>query len=270
MYFKRTLTISFRQIWAITKKDLQLDLRYIAPLISKNFISPIKTMAWFLIIYSGFFSHSVNNFGGYTKENYIINLLIGSIFSIFFNLGAGSFPAKFFNEKWWQTIQGTLIAPINSYKLVLGISLSELIKAILGLLMVSAVALFLHPIPFYNFFIIFGIIIYTFIGLAAMGLIKAAFILVNENLNSIVEYFFLAVSFLSCFYYPIESFPSILRPIAYYNPIYQSLFLIRNIWLDQPISLFNVLYPLFFMLLLIVVGTSFYNFITKRFDIDGY
>lgn len=270
MRLSKWLMPALKHIWTVARKEIYLDLRYILPFIARNLVNPLKIAGWFLVIYYGFFSFSPNvNFGSFTKENYIANLLIGIIFYIFYNIAMTDLPTKMSLEKWWKTIQGFLIAPVNGLKLILGISLAEFIKVFFSFIIIAIIVIFLHPISFINFLFVMLIILVTFFYMMSLGLIRATYVLVNENVATIVEYFYLIVGFLSCFYYPIESFPQIIRTIIYYNPIYQSISLTRNIWLGGEINLFSIIYIVTFTVIIMVIGTSVFNYITKKYEIEG-
>lgn len=247
-----------------------METRYVLPFLSGVFFGPLKVAVWFIVIYFGFFSVGNTGIGNLNKENYILFILLGSIFQIFFTIATSDFPNKFFYEKYWKTIQGILIAPINSLKFVFGLSLSEIIKTSFAFFVLSAIALSVFPIPLYKFALIVVIILSMFVGLMFVGLIRATFILINENINTIFEYIFLAVGFLSCFYYPIETFPRFIRPLIYINPVYQAIDLIRNIWLDHPISPFSIYWILIWIPIFCIFGIFMYNKLMKSNDIQGY
>jgi len=48
--------------------------------------------------------------------------------------------------------------------------------------------------------------------------------LANENFTPLFGYIIVAWTIFSCFFYPIGIIPEIIRPIAFFNPIYQGVF----------------------------------------------
>ena len=262
--------LSLKQIWAIAIKEIRLDKRFILPFFSNVFFGPFKTSAWFFLVYFGFFSSGANNFGGVNKENYILFLLIGSLFYIFFTIATHNFPVKFLYEKYWQTIQGIIAAPINIYKFALGMTLAEIIKTSLAIFIVFVLAIFLFPIPIYRILLVAFVCLATFTSLMFLGLIRASYQLVNENINTILEYIFLAVGFISCFYYPIETFPVFFRPIIFYNPLYQAITLARHIWFNQHIGLPSISYFAIFVFASIILSSLIFNHNIKKYDLKGY
>ena len=126
------------------------------------------------------------------------------------------------------------------------------------------------PITIYKFLLVIIVIIFVFIGIMFMGLIRAAYILVNENINTIFEYVFLAVGFVSCFYYPIQAFPKFLQPIIFYNPIYQGITIVRNIWINQPVLPFSVIYVILATFVAIILGSYTFRKLIRDHDIEGY
>lgn len=263
-------TTSIKQIWAITKKELHLEARYLIPFFSNVFFNPLKMAVWFFIVYFGFFSNGATSLGDLNKDNYVLFLTIGSTFNMFFTIATSNFPTKFFNEKYWKTIQGFIIAPLNNFKFVIGLSLAELIKASFGVFVFSSIAMIFFPISIYKFLLVLAVIIFVFIGIMFIGLIRAAYILVNENINTVFEYAFMGVGFISCFYYPIQAFPKFLQPVIYYNPVYQGISLVRNIWIDQPIQAFSIIYVVAFTLFAVIFGSATFRRLIHHHDIEGY
>ena len=261
---------SLEQIWAITKKELRLETRFWLPFISSIFLNPVKTAAWFFIVYFGFFTAGSVGLGSFTRETYILFILIGGLFQIFFTLATTDFANKFLCEKYWQTIQSIIIMPIHIFKLVLGLSLEEIIKASLAMMVFIGLGLLVWPTNPWTVMIIISIILIIFLGLMFLGLLRAAFVLINENVNTIFEYGFLFLGFISCFYYPIEAFPSFLRPLIFYNPIYQGINLVRNLWLGQSFDWTVFAYLSIWTILTAIFSTFLYNRLLKKYDLQGY
>jgi len=264
------ITPIVNQILAIAEKDLRLESRFIIPFLSHLFFSPLKTAVWFLVVYYGFFTAGSAGVGSFNSGNYFLFVMIGSLFQLLFTIALTDFPSKFFYEKFWQTIQGFLVAPINSMKLVLGLGFSQLVMASFAILVLILIAFFISPIPFINLVIIVSILIMLFLGLMFIGLIRAGLVLVSENLNGVFDYFVLGWGFISCFYYPIESFPRFIRPIIFYNPIYQAVTLVRNLWENQPVSSLSLVYVLSLSLVAILLGAFLFKYLIKNYEIEGY
>ncbi len=264
------INIMITQVLAITKKDLRLESRFIIPFLSHLFFSPLKTAVWFLVIYYGFFSTGSAGVGNFNSGNYFLFVVIGSLFQLLFTIALTDFPNKFFSEKFWQTIQGFLVAPINSMKLVLGLGLSQLVMASFAILVLTVIAFLISPIPFVNILVIILILLCLFLGLMFVGLIRAGLVLVSENLNGAFDYFVLAWGFISCFYYPIESFPKFIRPVIFYNPVFQAVTLVRDLWQNQSINSLSLIYVLSLSAIAVLLGASLFKYLLKNYEIEGY
>ena len=260
-------------IYAFTEKEIKKSWRYKYFFLTRIFIEPILSMVPFLLIYSGiFYSENLIEFGGITQENYLSWLFIGSLFHIFAFQGFTAFENRFITEKYWMTIQGSLLAPISKYYLLFGIIIEVFIESSISFIILSIFSYIFSPTNFFNIFLIFIILFITLLGTAGIGLIDGAFAISNEDYRFFFKYCYFIMLFLSCYAIPYAIFPKFLEPFILINPLYHSIFLIREIWFNS-FSLnciTSLIILLIFTSLSLLLSVMIFNKIWKKFGIEGY
>ena len=264
--------MNLKQIYAIAKKEVKLGLRFKYNFVFETLLSPLRLFVLFVIVYTGFFSSGASNVGNVEKENYLLFLLLGASVYSFFSLGFSLFYVKFYNEKYWKTIQALLIAPIDRIDLIMGVGLSEIVKLSLTMPFFFGMAFILSPTHLSSFIVVLVTILLLFLGVLSFSLIQGAFTLSNENFLFLFTYIFWIWGILSCFYYPIEALPDIVKPLVRVNPIYHGLVIVRGVWVDGYVSNFFVhfLFVLAFAILTPAVSIPIFNKVIKKYGATGY
>jgi len=227
-----------KDILTIAEKEVKLALRFKLSFFLDHLISPIIRIVPFIMIYSGIFLMSNGNFnigGEVSNYNFILFLLIGMFMDTYFSVGVTSFQSKFINEKYWQTIEATFLAPINKLSLIFGVGVSDAISILPMYIMFGIISLTLMPIGIEKILIAILVLGLIFTISLSLGLIFGSISLFQENLTPLAGYFRMGITFFSCFYYPITILPvitefNILQSIARLNPIFQGVDIIRSVW----------------------------------------
>ncbi|MEK6934674.1 MAG: ABC transporter permease [Nanoarchaeota archaeon] len=262
----------FEKLKAIIEKEIKLNFRYKFNYLGMSLSSSLRLMFFFLLIYFGIFSLGVRDIGGISHNNYIPFLLLGGLISSFLGFGYDLFNIKFQNEKYWQTIEAFLIAPVNKFNLLLGIGFSEIIRLTIIFLIIILITYLFLPASIISILIISIISMITYIGILGISLIKGFFRLTNENYLFLIDYFFFIWIFFSCLYYPITLFPDYIQKIILLNPIYHSVTLIRELWygsITSSIFINHFLYILGFSIISPLIGIYLFNK-TINIGIKGY
>ena len=264
--------MNFKQIFAIAEKELKLSLRFKYGYILKELINPLKFLIFFGLLYSSFFTIGAKNLGGVTKENFISFLLIGALIYGFFSSAFNTVSYRFTLEKFWQTIQALLIAPLNMLRVLIGITISEMVRVSVVFLIFLLIINLLSPIKILYLLIGIVIIFLILIGTLGVAFIGGAFALSNENFIPLFTYFIWGWTFFSCFYYPITVIPSMIRPLAYINPVYHGVTLIRELWVSGSSDFFVLRFSfvLLFAVITPLIGVLIFNKIIKKVGITGY
>lgn len=182
------------------------------------------------------------------------------------------------NEKFWQTINAILLAPINRLSLIFGVGLAEFIAIFPSLTLFIIVCFMLMPISLVHLGLVLFALLLLFLIALSMGLMAGCAGLFNENAVPIFGYIRVVVVFFSCFYYPIEvlripqlgQIGSILPTIAYLNPIYQAVTVLRSAWLHGVVPFDSLIYVLFFAIIAPLAAVYIFRRLFKALSVQGY
>lgn len=261
-----------QSIWSILEKELKLELRFKFSFIFSSLFDPMVNAFWFGVLYFGFFSLGAKPLWGVTKEGFIPFLILGCLVNTFFSLGFGAFSYKLLYEKFWQTVEAFLVAPVSRFHLLLGLGFVELIRASFPLVLFLAICFWIHPTSLLVLLIVPLILISVLMGSLGIGFLRGIFTLTNENILPLFNILYWGWGFLSCFYYPKEIFPQWVQSLIMINPVYHAVALIRHLWFDYPIDsiLLSLTYMLGFSLLMPLLGVYLFNRLWARLGIQGY
>lgn len=287
---------------AIAEKEIKLELRFPFAFFTSIFIKPFLSLIPFLILYSALFGTGTsqlnsiitiilaketdpqlydllilqfvqkNFFSSFNQTNYLSWLIIGTIIFSFSKNGFDAFLDRFNREKFWNTIQGTLLAPINRFLILIGYTIVVLIDSILFFIAIMAIYVFIYQISITQIIILFLISFLMLLGSGGIGLIKGAIFISTETYHTLFELAQFFILFLSCYSIPLEYFPEFLRGFILFNPFYHGIELARNIIYGQftPLTPFSLVYILIFAISAMLIGVYLFNKIWKKFGIHGY
>ncbi|MFH1225416.1 MAG: ABC transporter permease [Candidatus Diapherotrites archaeon] len=266
---------------AIGEKETTLAMRFKFAFFADSMISPLMRIMPFLLVYWGFFllgqgTAAIGN--EVTSQNFVVFLVLGMLADVFFFSGWSTFLQKFTAEKYWQTVDATLLAPINRLSLIFGVGLAEAISLFPSTLMFLALCFFLMPISFVNLALVLFALLLLFTVSLSIGLIVGCAGLFNENFVPLFGYMRIVVVFFSCFYYPLEvlrvpqfgAIGGILPTIAYFNPIYQGVNVIRSIWLHGIVPFEPLMYLLFFAVVAPLAAVYLFRRLFRVMSVQGY
>lgn len=264
--------MKIKSIWAILEKELKLELRFKFSFIFSSLLDPMINAFWFGLLYFGFFSLGAQPLWGVTKEGFIPFLILGCLTNAFFSLGFGAFSYKLLFEKFWQTIEAFLVAPVSRFHLLIGLGFMEFIRISFSLILFLSFCFWFKPVSLVTLLLVPLILISLLIGSLGVGLLRGIFTLTNENILPFFNILYWGLGFSSCFYYPKEIFPGWVQSFIQVNPIYHAVTLIRHLWFEYPIDsvLTSSLWVLGFALFMPMVGVYLFNRLWEKLEIQGY
>ncbi|MHA1757625.1 MAG: ABC transporter permease, partial [Promethearchaeota archaeon] len=186
------------------------------------------------------------------------------------------FSTQFTQEKYWQTLEAIMVAPVNKINLLIGIIFGYLLSIAIPYFLVFTICYFYYPISFLT--IIFIFIIYTLISLifSGMGLILGVVTISKENYSNFINFFLNFLFLFSCITYPFEIFPPEIQSIINLNPFYYIFSIIRLTWIENNIlstfnsHLYNFLLLIILAIIIVYLGIFFFNYMFKKYGIVGY
>jgi len=114
------------QLNALVIKDIKLQARYKVKFLVVSFVPFTSFLIPFLIFRKLFQAIGNESFGIWTPENYIIFILTGIFVVIILGL-LSRYGNTLQREKYWKTLPGIFMSPVNFYILLISRIISELI-----------------------------------------------------------------------------------------------------------------------------------------------
>lgn len=262
-----------KRVIAFAGREFKLRSRYKWSFFSRVVIMPLLHAAPLIILYWGLTALPGANIPGVNEYNYLAWVLIGSVFYSTFILGYQAFRTRFWEEKYWMTIYGTLIAPVSKYYLLFGVVIELALEGFLMSIPFIVMSYLIMPINIINFLFIYLIFLVTLIAAAGMSLVNGTFYLINENLATIFDYMLFIFVFLSTYAIPYHIYPEFLHFFVNLNPLYHFINISREVWLVGVFSidiLWSFLYIVVFCVVSVVIGIYFFTKTTRRFGVRGY
>jgi len=225
----KNLKTNLIQIYSLTVKDLKLSTRYKLEFVVEC-IAPLLALFFPYIIFNTLFNIKNNIFGGYySKDNFILFLLLGNCVTVLIFL-LWYYQDLFYDEKTWKTLNAIMIAPIKKVNILLAYLIAGIISKSIPIILILTLCFFLYPIPLP--FLLLSIIIVFCISVtfASLGFVLGVFEIVNEDISASLSVGISFISLASCLYYPIDIFPKEIHFIIKLNPLYYYFDLLRLIW----------------------------------------
>ncbi|MFX0142297.1 MAG: ABC transporter permease [Candidatus Hodarchaeota archaeon] len=298
MFQKTKRTV--RQTMAVVEKEFLLKLRFPLGFISSIFTASIISLIPLIFIFSGllgksndeifaifYFTHAEKNliyycllyqsienlyFNSINQFNFLSWLLMGNILFTFCNKGFTVFTKVFYEEKYWNTIQGMLLTPVNKVLILFGNLIMVLIESSIYFSLAIIICLFIYPVPIYNVISFFLIGCIMLIASGGIGFIVGAILLTNENFNTIFQLVQFTILFFSCYSIPIIMFPETFQHISFINPFYHGVSTARNVYygIFGQSELFSLIYIITFAISISMLSVYIFNKLWKKYGISGY
>ena len=273
MINRETIQVNVSQIFALTEKNVKLDLRFKFKLIF-SFISPIISIIVPIIIMDKFFGFNID-FGPWDQSNYAVYIILAYIILLVQGIRS-TFPRQFSREKYWQTLPALIIAPFNRVNLLFGIFFSHLIIISIPIVFFLVMCYIFFPISLISFFFIIGILLLIALIFSGIGIILGILAISKENWMPIINFSLGLLFMISCISFPFEVFPEIIQNIVNLNPLYHIFYFLRVAWIENNLiisitsHLFSFLILVGLAIVLPCIGVIVFNKVYKKYGIVGY
>lgn len=256
------------RVYGIFKGELLLNLRFKWRFLVEALFR-LRASFLFFFMYYGFFRGGAQGIGSVTRENYVVFLLLGLILFSVFTQGFNSPGRSFMEKKWWGAIHGLFASPATTMDILLGIGLAAMVEVapLIGLSLVFS--WIVMPVALVKILWLLVVLSLMYIAVLGVGILRAAFVLTNENVDAWFNILYWGAVALSCFYYPIDSLPPLLHPIVHINPVYHANVVGKAIWLGETYSMWSVLYVAVAAILSAFCAGYFFRRVCERTGIQG-
>ncbi len=267
---------NYNQLLALIIKEFRLKYRYKYKLIS-SYVSPIMSFIIpFLVFQKIFEASSEGSFGIWTPNNYIIFILTGMFVSLILEFVA-IYGKSFLQEKYFKTLSGIFMSPINLSLIFFSKLITELIVFSIPLILIFAVCFLIAGVSLISMFFVIVIFLSGCILLSSLGLAIGSFRISREGNYTILHVFISFFFIFSCYKYPKEFFPAYLYPLISISPFYYYWDLIRYILVyDFNYVFLNMGFFLHFIVVVSstiiapILSLNFFNYVFKKYGISGY
>jgi len=259
-----------RQTWACARKDLEIGLRFKLGFVLGTFTPALINLGLFTTVFFGFFKTGAPGLVDLNRDNFVAFSIVGALAATFFLNSFQSFQGRFGSEKYWQTIPAMLASPLSPWSLLLGIGLSDAIR-LAGMVAVFLGAAYIFlPVGPSVVVVSFFLIALLYMMVSGLSMIRGALFLVNENYDTVIQYFVTATAYFSCFYYPASFIPSSLQVFAFINPVFFVVDSVRNLWLGLPVSPLYLAVAVVVSVICTIGGTYTFHRVWRNLDMTGY
>jgi ABC-type polysaccharide/polyol phosphate export permease len=259
-----------KQVFSVAVKNFKTDSRFKFNYVANTFGPALMNFGLFATIFYGVFSSGAGTLSEVNGQNFIAFTIVGALASTLFNLGFASFTNRFQAEKYWETMYAMLASPLSPWAILLGTSLSDLVRfsGVVTFFLVFAYAVW--PVPAAAVLESVLLLLLLYLIVAGFSLIRGVLLLVNENYDPFVQYGILATSYVSCFYFPQSFLPPVLQNFALINPIYFVVYNLRAVWLGLPVQPLFLLFSVVAGVIGPIIGTYAFRAVWRNHDISGY
>jgi ABC-type polysaccharide/polyol phosphate export permease len=259
-----------QQVIAVAKKNFHADTRFKFNYISGSFVPAVMNLGLFGTVFYGFLRSNSGGLSELNGQNFVAFTILAALSASLFAVAFTSFARRFQAEKYWQTMYAILASPLNSWALLLGTSMAELVQFSTIAAIFLALAYAFWPVQAAIILESVGLLLLLYLMVSGFSLIRGVLLLVNENYDPILQYAMIITSYLSCFYFPESFLPSFVQGFAEVNPIYFVVYNLRAVWLGLPFQQLYLLYALVAAIVSPLVGTYFFRRVWRNHDISGY
>ena len=215
---------------------------------SQTLLPPAITMTLYFIIFGKFIGSQIKQIDGFTYIAYIVPGLI--MMSIMTNAYANT-ASSFFLTKFNKSIEEMLVSPMPNVITLLGFMFGGTIRGIFVGLIVTLIAFFFTPIPFYHPFIVFLMAILASMVFSLGGLINGIYAKRFDDISFIPTFVLTPLTYLGGVFYSIDQLPPLWQTISLFNPILIIVDTFRYGLLGR--SDLNIYYGFFLIVLLFMV-----------------
>ena len=173
------------------------------------------------LLYFAVFGLSVGRFVGEIEGlPYIQFIMPGLIMMNLLTTAFGGISSGFLFQKLMGTISDLLVSPLSYLEIILGFTLSSVIRSILTALLIYGTALFFLPFEIQHPFYLLTITILVAFAFSLLGLICGVWAENFEQISFAPTFILMPLSFLGGIFYSIKMLPPLFQTLSHLNPLF--------------------------------------------------
>lgn len=206
----------FQKNWIALRGIIAQELKRVLRIWRQTLIPPIINITLYFLVFGNFIGSKIPSIQGYSYMAFLTPGLI--MMAIIMEAYNGSvFP--FFINKFHRNIEEILVAPVPSAIILLGFTLSSIIRSLSVGLLTAIIAFIFFPIAPQHLGILLIAAILASTLFAFIGFTNAVFAKSFEDTSVVPTFILTPLVYLGGVFYSVEQLPSFWQKIAMLNPI---------------------------------------------------
>tara|TARA_A100001011_G_scaffold253142_1_gene261414 strand:+ start:3419 stop:4210 length:792 start_codon:yes stop_codon:yes gene_type:complete len=228
--------MNFNRIYGLFLRHMYLITGSLPRIIDLVYWPSIQILLW------GFISKFFTLNSDYYNNTVGVILTAAILYDFLFRSSIG-YNIMFLEEIWSRNFTNLFITPIKKSEIIVSLSLTAIIRTLIGLVPVSIFAIPLFGVSIYDIgIILLALLINLHIFGITLGiLVSSGLIRFGPAFENIAWATLFLLAPLGCIYYPIDILPNWLQFIARSLPLVYIFEEIRNILINQTYSNINIL-----------------------------
>jgi len=182
----------------------------------QTIVPPVITMTLYFIIFGNLIGRRIGEMGGFDYMQYMAPGLI--MMSVITN-SYGNVVSSFFAAKFQGHLQEMLVAPVQSWVIILGHVIGGIVRGVAVGAVVTIVALFFTELEVKHPLIAFSMLILTATVFSLGGMINAIFARKFDDVAIIPSFVLGPLTYLGGVFYTISLLPEFWAKVSAFNPI---------------------------------------------------
>ena len=204
--------MNWTAVWALTWKELKRFIKVPGQTLG----APVVTTFLYFVVFSLSLGRGVAEIQGISYTEFIMpGLIMMSVMT-----GAlSSVSSALMLSKIMGTLSDLLVSPMTYFEMILGFSLSSVIRSVVTAALIYGTALFFVPFKVeHPIYLLVYLIIVAF-AFSVSGLIIGIWADTFEQVSIFPTFLITPLSFLGGIFYSIEVLPAVLQTISRFNPL---------------------------------------------------
>jgi ABC-2 type transport system permease protein len=234
------MTISYKEILRFFRIWLQ------------TLLAPVVTLVLYLLIFGKCLGDHLHQMHGYSYLQYLIPGLV--LMAIIQNSYVNT-ATSFFLEKFSNSVEAMLVAPMTAIVLVLGYTFAGVLRAFLVGIIVLAVACLFTAMPLQHPLLVVMVATMTAMVFSVAGLINAIYAKTFDGIAFVPAFLITPLLYLGGVFYSISDLSPFWQKLSLYNPVFNivNTFRFAVLGVSDINAHFNIYYSGGLMLILLVV-----------------
>ena len=245
--------MNLNRIYGLFLRHMYLIIGSVPRIIDLVYWPTIQILLWGFV--SKFFTLNSDYY-----NNTVGVILTAAILYDFLFRSSISYNIMFLEEIWSRNFTNLFITPIKKSEIIASLTITAIIRTLIGLVPVSLFAIPLFGVSIYEIgFILFALLVNLHIFGITLGIfVSSGLIRYGPAFENIAWATLFLLAPLGCIYYPIEILPEWLQIIAKILPLVHIFEEMRNILINDIISYTQILLAVIISIFYFIVGVTIF------------